>query len=124
MSRLYTQTLISAQTALNTVGYFGGPSAGSAGNVGAGIYQASQCTEYGIYVEFDGTAAAGTVLVETASDVTYAGTWAVLATVNWAAASKSHYVALTNAVRALRVRISSAVTSGTVTVTAVANTQA
>ena len=115
MSRRFQQVLINAQTAANTVGLVGG-------NTASAISGAAQCTEYGIYVEFDGTSAAGTVLIETASSPTYSGTWAVLATVNWGAANKSHYVALTNSLLAVRARISSAITSGTVTVTAVGNT--
>lgn len=79
------------------------------------------CVEFGIYIEFDHTSAAGTVLVETASDPAYAGTWAVLATVAWAAIDKSHFVALTNALAALRVRVSGTITSGTATVTIVGN---
>ena len=119
MSRLYTQVLINALTAQNAAGYFGTLT----GDKSSAIYQPSQCTEYGIYVEFDHTSAAGVVVIETASDPSYAGTWAILATVTWSAIDKCHYVALTNAVRTLRARISTAVTSGTVTVTAVANTQ-
>ena len=78
-------------------------------------------TEIGVYVEFDHTSAAGTILVETASVDDYTGTWATLATISWAAIDKAHYAALTNALRALRVRVSSTVTSGTAKVTVVGN---
>lgn len=79
------------------------------------------CTEFGIYTQFSAGAAAGTVLIETAPNENYAGTWATLATINWAAASKCHFTGITDALGALRARISSAVTSGTVTVEVVAN---
>lgn len=79
------------------------------------------CKEFGIYIEFNSSAAAGTVLVETASNASYAGTWAVLGTVNWAAGSKCHFVGITDAIAALRIRVSSAITSGSATVTVVGN---
>lgn len=78
-------------------------------------------TEAGIYIEFNSSAAAGTLLVETASNKDYAGTWAVLGTVNWAAGNKCHFVGVTDALAALRVRVSSAVTSGSATVTVIGN---
>ena len=113
MARVYTQVLIDALTAQNAAGVMGG--------TGGAINVSSQATEYGFYVEFDHTSAAGQVVIETASSPTYAGTWAILATVNWSAIDKCHYVALTNALRCVRARISTAVTSGTVTVTGTAN---
>lgn len=78
-------------------------------------------SEFGFYIEFSAGAAAGTVLIETASMDNYTGTWAVLDTIAWAAASKSHYTAIKGVLRALRVRISGAVTGGTVNVFLVAN---
>lgn len=108
MSRRICQTLIDGLTLLNAAGYI---NQADAANV----------SEFGFHVEFDHTSAAGVVLIECASDEAYAGTWAVLATVTWSAIDKSHYVAVTGVFRALRARISSAVTSGTVTVKAVGN---
>jgi len=113
MSRVYTEVLIYAESLINTAGVMGG--------VGGAINVSSQATEYGFYVEFDGTSAAGQVVIETASSPTYSGTWAILATVNWAAINKCHYVALTNALRCVRARIAIAVTDGAVTVTGTAN---
>lgn len=81
----------------------------------------AQLTEIAFYTEFDHTSAAGVVLIETASSDTYAGTWAVLATITWAAIDKCHYTAITGAFRSVRARISSAVTSGTVSVRMVGN---
>ena len=122
MSRHYDQEVLTAKTAADStgIGYFTGIP--GATNKNGSLAASAQVTEYGIYTEFDHTSAAGTVLIETASDPNYTGTWAVLATINWAAIDKSHYTALTNTLRCLRVRISSAVTSGTVTVRVVANT--
>src|SRR5690348_6058251 len=108
MSRRIDKLLIDAKTAQNEAGYLN-------------VSDAAQLVESAFYIEFDGTSAAGQVLIETASDINYAGTWAILATVNWAAINKSHYVAITGALRALRARISTAVTSGTVTVRMVGN---
>lgn len=121
MSRHYDQLVLDAKSAADStgIGYFTGvPGTTNANDC---ISASAQVTEYGIYVEFSAGSGAGTVLIETASDPSYSGTWAVLATVNWAAASKSHYTALTNSVRVLRARISSAVTSGTVSVRIIAN---
>lgn len=109
MSRRYGVTAINAQTALDTVGIIGD------------VSQMAQITEFAVYVAFSAGAAAGVVLIETADETTYTGTWAVLATITFAAASKMHYVAITGATRVVRARISSAITGGTVTVKAVLN---
>jgi hypothetical protein len=116
MSRRLNVKLLDAQTTQNVVGVVGGT-----GTLGGALSAIAQITEAGIHVEFSAGAAAGVVLVETASDPNYAGTWAILATVNWSAESKSHYVGLTGVYRCIRVRISSAVTGGTVTVWFVGN---
>jgi hypothetical protein len=99
----YDLTLINAQSAQDTVG-----------NVG--ISEAAQMTEYGIDVVFNGTAAGGAVVIEAAHTPDFAGTWAVLSTVTFAAANKCHHVAITGVFRTLRARISSAITGGTVSV--------
>lgn len=70
------------------------------------------------YVSFDHTSAAGTVLIESAPSSDYAGTWVTEATVAWAAIDKTHRVSINAILGAVRARISSAVTSGTVTVKA------
>ncbi len=58
--------------------------------------------------------AAGAVVVEAAHDPAYAGTWALLATVPWSAASKVDVVNVTGVYEALRHRISVGVVGGTV----------
>jgi hypothetical protein len=78
-------------------------------------------TEWALYVEFNHTAAAGTILLETASVSSYAGTWATLATVTFSAIDKCHYVSVTGVNRAIRARVSSAVTSGSALVTIIGN---
>lgn len=106
MHTRFNEKIIDAQTAQN--------SAGQVPYGNSGTY-----TEAAFYVAFNGTAAAGAVVIETAHDPNYAGTWANLATVTFAAASRVHHVAVTGVFRALRARISSAVTSGTVDVYAI-----
>ena len=66
-----------------------------------------------VFVIFNAGTSAGSVLVEAAHDKNYAGTWALLATVTWAAASKAHQVYIPGPQIAIRVRVVS-VTGGTV----------
>lgn len=74
------------------------------------------------YVTFAHGSAAGTVLIESAPSPDYAGTWVTEGTVAWAAEDKAHRVSINAIVGALRARISSAITSGSVTVTFWAST--
>lgn len=69
--------------------------------------------EYTFYVVFGAGTGAGTLKIETAHDPAFTGTWAVIATVTWATVSTVHYVALTQVLRAVRVRFSADVTGGT-----------
>jgi hypothetical protein len=101
MSRRLDSQLLDAASAINAAGTIGG----------ADIAQIDQC---GVYVEFGAGVTGGVVKIETASEPTYTGTWAVLATINWATAATSHYTPLTGVYRALRVRISTTVANGTV----------
>jgi hypothetical protein len=57
------------------------------------------------------------VSVETARTPGYTGTWAIVQAVPWSAASKVDVVHITTSVGAVRARISTTVTGGTVTVT-------
>lgn len=72
-----------------------------------------QYLEFTLYVTFDHTSAAGVITLETAPSADYAGTWASIGTVTWAAIDKAHYVSVTGTFKSVRARISSAVTSGT-----------
>lgn len=100
---LFSKKVISAKTALNEVG-------------SAPADQVANLRETVAHVVFSAGAAAGTVLIEGAHDAGYSGTWATLATINWAAASRVHQANITGVHLALRARISSAITGGTVDV--------
>lgn len=67
-----------------------------------------------IHVTFGAGTSAGTVLIEGAPSPNYTGTWAVLATVAWAAASRTHETFIAGSYLGRRVRISVAVVGGTV----------
>ena len=78
---------------------------------------ATQARETTFYVVFGPGTTAGAVMIESAHDPAYTGTWAQLgSTVTWSAASKIHTVSVTGVYLAMRARISTAVTGGTVTV--------
>lgn len=86
---------------------------------GIGVVPEELCGRYveaSFYVTFDHTAAAGTVLIESASNRNYTGTWVTEGTVNYSAIDKAHRVSVNLLAGAMRARITSAVTSGTVTV--------
>lgn len=59
----------------------------------------------------------GVVSIEEAPDKAYAGTWSVITTVTQAGASQIDVVHVQGAFRAVRARITTGVTGGTVTVT-------
>jgi hypothetical protein len=59
---------------------------------------------------------AGSVIVETAPDPDYAGTWSEIATIAWTAASRTDRVNFSGSVGATRVRVSDAIVGGTVVV--------
>ena len=100
--------LINGQSAANTVGLI--PKA-----------QVSNVRELAFYVHFGTGTSAGQVVVECAHSIDFTGTWANLATVNWAAANRVHNVAITGVHLAVRVRISTEITGGTVTVYGIGN---
>ena len=80
-----------------------------------------QAREHAVYVEYGAGVSAGEVTVETASEKAFSGTWDVLTVIAWAAASRSHSYRTTGAYGAIRVRVTSAIVGGTVTVTYVGN---
>ena len=98
-----TGLILSAQSAAETVGLI-------PGNIVRSV------RELALYVVFSAGCSAGAVVVEGAHSIDYTGTWANLATVNWAAASRVHNVAITGCHLAVRVRISSEITGGTIDV--------
>lgn len=80
-----------------------------------GLYE-----EFTVYIEFSSGSAAGKAQIETAfpsPDIktdTYAGTWAAVgSTIDWAAQTSQKYASVTGVFAMLRVRISTAVTTGT-----------
>lgn len=77
--------------------------------------------ELAIYVVFGAGTSSGAVVIEASHDPEYSGTWANLATVNWAAATKVHEVSVTGVHKAVRMRISTVIAGGTVDGWAVAN---
>jgi len=90
-----------------------------------GVMPASICGRFvaaTFYVYFDHTSAAGTVLIESAPYRDYDGVWVIEGTVNWSAIDKAHRVSINLLSGAMRARISSTITSGTVTVRAFAAT--
>jgi len=97
--------IVDALTALNAAGYLP-------------TEQTSKAAYITLHTNFDATAAAGVVLIESSHDKDYTGTWVVEDTVTFSAASKAHISKLVGPRLAVRARISSAVTSGTVDVNA------
>lgn len=81
----------------------------------------SQCRETAIYAQWSSGVDAGVITVETAHDASYSGTWASLGTLNWSAASKEDVLQITGVHAAVRTRVSTTVTNGTVTTWAVCN---
>lgn len=70
-----------------------------------------------VTVQFGVGTGAGTYVVEVADSPTFAGTWAVLATIAWAVANSIKTGLVTGPWKALRVRNTAAVTGGTAEVT-------
>lgn len=69
-----------------------------------------------IVVTFGPGTSAGVVMIEGAANPDYTGTWAVLATITWVAASRAHETFITGSFLGRRVRISTAIVGGTVDV--------
>ena len=86
-----------------------------------GIIDGRQMRELAVYVVFGTGCSAGAVVVEESPVADYTGTWANLATVNWAAASRVHAVHVTGVHLATRIRISTAIVGGTIDVYVIAN---
>lgn len=110
MKTLFSGNLLTAKSAADATGI---------------AYLPQEATEQAqnitIHAAFAAASAAGTLLVEAAADLTYTGTWVTIATISWSAASKAHSAQIVGCFKALRVRISGAVTSGSLTVDAVVN---
>lgn len=79
------------------------------------LARGQHCT---IFVESSAGVSAGVVTIEEAHDSAYSGTWSSITTVTTSAASTCTAVHFLGAYGAVRVRISTAITGGTVTVRA------
>lgn len=79
------------------------------------------CKNLTLYVDGSAGISAGAVQLETASDPAYAGTWAAIGSPVTVTASTSKIVQQAGVFGAVRARISTNVTGGTVTVTLFAN---
>lgn len=105
-----TRTMLNAQSTINTSGSV----------ISSSVFP--QCRESAVYVDWSTGVSAGVVMVETAYDANYAGTWATLSTVTFAStAPKEDIVQITGTGMALRTRISTAVSNGTVSTYFVCN---
>ena len=96
----YFQKLLDGSSALNAAGT---------------IMLGAQTREHTIYVEWSAGVTAGVVTIETAPSNDYAGTWATMQTVSWVSASRVDRFIFTGAFGAVRTRVSTAITNGTVT---------
>lgn len=99
------------QTAVSTIN--------AATTIGPGLM--SRCRETAIYIEWSAGVTAGSVVVESAFNQAYAGTWANLATVSWTSASRVDIVQITGVHGALRTRLSVGIVGGTVNTWVVCN---
>ena len=78
--------------------------------------------EMTFYVTFNHTSDSGVITIETAPTNDYAGTWASIGTMTWAAIDTCKYTSVTGAFGAIRARISTGVTTGKCSVYMVAST--
>ena len=86
-----------------------------------GIMDGRQMRELAVYVVFGAGCSAGAVVVEEAATPGYTGTWANLSTVSWGAAGRTHAVHVTGVHLVTRIRISTAISGGTIKVYVAAN---
>lgn len=95
----------------------------AADDLAIGVVPEEVCGRYveaSFFIEFDDDSSAGQVVIESAPFRNYDGTWVVEGTVNWASGGKAHRVSLNLLSGAMRARIASDITDGTVKVTAFA----
>lgn len=106
------EQLQTAQTLLNNA---------TTGNVVVTLQSPRMCRESAVYIVWGAGTGAGAITVETAYQTNYTGTWAPLAIVAWTAANKTDVVQITGVNSALRTRVSTTVTGGTVSTYYVCN---
>lgn len=100
---MYKERIISGLSALNAAGVLP-------------AYETQRAGRIAFLIHFAPGTTAGAVVIEESHDVSFMGTWAVLATVTWTAADRVHSVVTAGPHRAIRARISTAVAGGTVNV--------
>src|SRR5579862_7139478 len=88
--------------------------AATTGSVAIGPAFMPRCRESAIYVQWGTGASGGTIIIESSHDPNYTGTWAPLATIAWSAQSREDIIQITGIHAALRTRVSSTITGGTV----------
>lgn len=93
----------------------------SALNESGAVVLDGRAREIAVYVRFGPGTTGGAVTVETSYDPTFTGTWATLGTIAWTAANRDHVLLVTGSLVVVRVRISTAVTGGTVSAWIAAN---
>jgi hypothetical protein len=87
----------------------------AASGSGTAVYCGS-AEHIAIFIEWSAGGSGGVLSIEEARTSSYAGTWSVLATITQAGASQTDVVHMTGAFKAVRARLSTGVTGGTVTV--------
>ena len=93
----------------------------SALNAAGAIPQASEADRFEVGVNFGAGTSAGTVVIESAHDPAFAGTWHIEATIAWAVVSSYKHASIVGPRRALRYRVSVAIVGGTVSIYAKAS---
>jgi len=86
----------------------------SALNAAGPIPQAEEADRVEIGVNFSAGTSAGTIVIESAHDPAFAGTWHIEATIAWAVVSSYKHASIVGPRKALRYRISVAIVGGTV----------
>ena len=79
----------------------------------------THCQEVGLYVVFSADAMGGTVVVETAHAIGYAGAWSEVAEVAWRGPARAHYVSLPGLYLAVRCRVTQPIVNGSVDIYAI-----
>lgn len=98
---LLAEDALTAVSALNTAKTYGPP-------------EGAKAEGFLCVVTFGAGTSAGAVVVEGAADPSFTGTWAVLATISWAAADRAHETFISGSFIARRVRVSTGIVGGTV----------
>lgn len=102
MALKYHQKVLAAKSVLDTIGTVPQQD------------QVPHCWQHQLNVEFSVGTSAGAVVMEGSARPDYPGSWSVLGTVAWSAATKTGSVSVNQNIVAIRARISVAIVGGTV----------